>query len=474
MIVIIHASGKSFSGAAAYLTHDPKEETAERVAWTHTLNLANDHVPSAVDEMYRTAQNAELLKQEAGIRAGGRATENPVKHLSLSWSPEDNPTREHMIETTEQFLEHMKWREHQALLVAHDDKAHAHVHVMLNVIHPETGLRLNDDFERRRAQAWALEYEQEQGRVYCEQRLKAPEEREDAPTRPAWAAFEKNRQKFEREEKILENQNPILINEQDFPKNTHDDEWKILKQIQRDQRMQFFEDGKSAFSELRSLLYREVREEFRDRWSNYYEAKRNGGEGDLAALKAELVAEQKLALEARRDEECFALREYRNRVYRDLLDDQREIRLGLRERQEAGFENELFLDLAKQRDPGTNMAAVFREAADEATREYSNAGWNADLPSIGRPERSDAGMKSGTAIGTNIGEGLGFGVISLLDGLADGIMGGKPAPPPRQPEPEPPGPDPHDAFFKAAQERQRLDQEEADREYQKRQRSYGE
>jgi len=480
MIIKILSSGKSFSGLSTYLTHDPEAETKERVSWTHTLNLANDHVPSAVDEMLWTTRNAELLKQEAGIRAGGRTTENPVKHLSLNWSPEDNPTREHMIETTEQFLEHMKWQEHQALLVAHEDKAHAHVHVMLNVIHPETGLRLNDDFERRRAQAWALEYEREQGRIYCEQRLKAPEEREDSPTRPAWTAFEKNREKFEREEKILENQNPILINERDFPKNTHDNEWKTLKALQRDERIEFFADGKSAFSEVRNSIYREIREEFRDRWSDYYEAKRNGGEGDLAALKAELVAEQKAALEARRDEACRELRESRDGLYRELLDDQREIRLGLRGRQEAGLDdNELFLDLAKNRDAGKDMSAVFREAADEATtREDSNVGWNVEGTAFSsRPERSDAGMKSGTAIGASIGEGLGMGVIALLDSLADGVMGGKPAPPPQRREPEPSGPDPDEGFFfRAAQERQRLDQEkeEADREYQKRQRSYGE
>ena len=59
----------------------------------------------------------------------------------------------------------MKWQEHQALLVAHEDK-HPHVHVMLNVVHPETGLRLDDNFERRRAQAWALDYEREQGREH--------------------------------------------------------------------------------------------------------------------------------------------------------------------------------------------------------------------------------------------------------------------------------------------------------------------
>ena len=75
---------------------------------------------------------------------------------------------------------------------SHADKPYAHVHVMLNMIHPETGLRLDDNFERRRAQAWALEYERENGRVYCEQRLKPPEEREKAPPRNIWMAFQEN------------------------------------------------------------------------------------------------------------------------------------------------------------------------------------------------------------------------------------------------------------------------------------------
>ena len=70
MIVKIQPSGKSFSGLANYLAHDPDQaKTAERVARTHTHNLASDDVPCAVNEMLWTARDAELLKQEAGIRA---------------------------------------------------------------------------------------------------------------------------------------------------------------------------------------------------------------------------------------------------------------------------------------------------------------------------------------------------------------------------------------------------------------------
>src|SRR5580692_7715513 len=129
MIGRILSNGKSFKGAAAYLMHDPDGVTSKRVAWTRTLNLANDHVPCAVNEMLWTARDAELLKQEAGIRAGGRATESPVKHLSLNWASEDRPTREHMIETAEGFLRHMDWHEHQAIIVAHSDKEYRHAHI---------------------------------------------------------------------------------------------------------------------------------------------------------------------------------------------------------------------------------------------------------------------------------------------------------------------------------------------------------
>jgi hypothetical protein len=483
MIVKIHKGGKSFSGAATYLTHDPKAKTDERVAWTHTLNLANDHVPSAVDEMLWTARNAELLKQEAGIRAGGRATENPVKHVSLNWAPDENPTRDHMIETTEDFLRHMKWQEHQALLVAHEDKEYAHVHVLLNAVHPETGLRLDDNFERRRAQECALEYERENGRIYCEQRLKNLEEREDGPTRPAWMAFRENHRKFENQEKILENKNdPILIRDPEIPENTNSDEWRILKEIQRDERKIFFGEGKLAFNELRNSTYREIRKEFRERWSDYYAAEKNGGDGvDLAAMKAEIVAEQKTALEERRDAACAELRKSRDGQYRELLDDQREIRLGLHSRQEAGLENALFLDLARDGNAGRDIATTFREAADETLMPRDgDSGWEMDASAYEAPPRHEnAGMKSGANIGANIGEGLGFGLIAFLDSIADGFIGAKPAPKPRQREPEHSGPNPFDAAADEAHKRQQQEeqnkQEEADREWRKRQRSgYGE
>ena len=476
MIVRIHSAGKSFKGLATYLTHDPNARTAERIDWTHTLNLAHDDVLSAIDSMMWTARNAELLKQEAGIRAGGRATENAVMHVSLNWHPEETPSKEQMIEAAEGFLEHMKYQEHQALVVSHMDKPHAHLHLMLNSIHPETGLRLDDNFDHRRAQAWALQYERENGRIYCEQRLENIEEREDAPTRPAWMAFQKKQIEFEIQEKNRENQAPIIIEELNNPEKIKSDEWKNLKEIQRHERLSFFAEGKLEFSELRLSIYHEIRDEFRERWSDYYSAvKGNADHSELASDKQSLIAEQKAALEARRDEACETLRETRDERYRTLLDGQREARHGLHARQEAGLDNAPLLDLMEL---GTVRAghANFHEAATETTTVYAQTqSREEEVLSSTRPRPDGAGMKSGVDMGAGIGIGLGFGAISFLDGLAEGLIGGTAAPKTHKVERAPPSPDLFDAAFDEARRRERTERQQTDdEESRRRQRSYGE
>ena len=77
MIVKFWDPGTSFRGLVQYLTHDVgRAATSERVAFTHTMGLANDDIPGAVNEMLWTFRNAELLKQEAGVHGGGRTVTN--------------------------------------------------------------------------------------------------------------------------------------------------------------------------------------------------------------------------------------------------------------------------------------------------------------------------------------------------------------------------------------------------------------
>lgn len=436
MIVRIFSRGRSFKGLAAYLTHDPDAKTEERVGWTHTHNLAHDDVGSAVDEMLWTAREAELLKMEAGIRAGGRVTENPVKHLSLNWAPGEEPTRDHMIETGEDFLHHMNWDEHQALFVAHDDKEYRHVHLMVNAIHPETGLKLDDNFEYRRAQSWAAAYERDHG-LHCENRLREERDREEAPTRPAWMAFRSAQQKFEENEKSRIIGEPEIEYSPENPGDISAREWTALKELQRDERLYFIAEGKTAFKEMRSGIFREVREEFRDRWSNYYDSVRQGLDDEaLKEMKAELTTEQRTVLEARRDEACDGLLEERKLQYRELLDGQKEMRMGLNERQAAGLES---LDVIEHFRVDRSRYTTGHDVDDERSSTFAHNEVRGAEPVMERAGNGpDAGMKSPAAIT----DGLADGLLSLAGGFFDFFAGGgESRPTVARTAPEAPGPD---------------------------------
>ena len=125
--------GSSFSGLAKYLTQDP-----ERVAWTKARGVM-DTAPEEVAREMRVAAEAQP----------GR-TEKPVYHLTLSFARSDDLAQRQMQEAARRVLEDLGLSEHQALLVAHRDKEHAHVHVMVNLVHPETGQAWQTSHDYRR------------------------------------------------------------------------------------------------------------------------------------------------------------------------------------------------------------------------------------------------------------------------------------------------------------------------------------
>jgi hypothetical protein len=345
MVPKLFPAGKSFKKLAAYLLHDPDNaKTTERVRWTHTLNLASDRPASAIDEMLWTVRGADWLKQQSNVPSGGRPLENPVKHFSLNWHPSETPTREQMIETVESFLSHMGWREHQALIVCHDDK-HPHVHVMLNAVRPETGRALDTSFEKRRAQEWAKTYEREHGLIFCEERLKPKEERQASPTREAWEKMKRAEREHDRAEyqRIRRDFDHFARNDDDKGKAS---EWEALKGYQRAEREAFFKNGKQAYRSARNEVFREVRSEFRGQWNAYYAAARSGNnKGTLAEMKLALTKAQNLALDERRERACQELREKRDQAYEAILAQQRFDRGELAVRQHQGLRTYQLMDL---------------------------------------------------------------------------------------------------------------------------------
>ena len=64
----------------------------------------------------------------------------PVYHLTISFDREDQVAPAEMQAVADRVLRDLGLAAHQAIMVAHKDRDHAHVHVMVNRVHPETGV----------------------------------------------------------------------------------------------------------------------------------------------------------------------------------------------------------------------------------------------------------------------------------------------------------------------------------------------
>jgi len=179
MTITVHTTeGHSFLGLVGYLT-----ESEDRVAWTETKQLITGDPMTAARVMAATACNQTALKQAAGIKMSGRKAGGAVMHLSISWKDEEaehrNLTPEAMSKAVDVALQNIgatkKQRaqyanEHQAVIVAHNDKKHSHLHLVINRVHPEHGVMLPTGNDFLKLSSVALRYEQEGGRIYCKQR----------------------------------------------------------------------------------------------------------------------------------------------------------------------------------------------------------------------------------------------------------------------------------------------------------------
>ena len=180
MVPNINTRGHSFKGVTAYLMHDKGALTSERVAWTSVHNMYTDDIEKAAKVMAWTDEHRddcraaypyyseENGKKEAST-AGRKAEVGNVYHWSLSWALDEAPTREEMEEAAHGSVRHLSLDRHEYYFVAHNDTSHAHVHIVANLVHPETGLVANVYRDQKKLDRWAQSYEQEHG-IKCENR----------------------------------------------------------------------------------------------------------------------------------------------------------------------------------------------------------------------------------------------------------------------------------------------------------------
>lgn len=184
MVPVIASSGASFRGSFHYYCHDKRGRTTERVAWTHTVNMLTDCVAKAWKVMAYTAKHQDRLKQTSGQKATGAKLKKPVFAFSLSWAPDQRPDKDTMIAAALRALDALGLAEHQAYIVAHSDRAHPHVHIVANTVHPQTGLAAKLTYSKRRLSDFALGYERDGGKIYCSRRAENRQKRDRGePTR---------------------------------------------------------------------------------------------------------------------------------------------------------------------------------------------------------------------------------------------------------------------------------------------------
>jgi hypothetical protein len=201
MIPRVAKSGRSFKGAGLYYLHDKGALTADRVAFTETLNLPTNDADRGIAHMIDTATHADQLKQEAGIK-GGRPLQAPVYCYSLAWHPSETPTKAEQLEAVQATLKRLGVSDRQAVIIGHNDTDHTHVHVMVNRVCPTTGKASTMSNDRLILSDWAHEYREKRGELhFCPQREENRKNRKNqfvkdqSPTRQEWQAWKASQTK---------------------------------------------------------------------------------------------------------------------------------------------------------------------------------------------------------------------------------------------------------------------------------------
>lgn len=181
------ATGTSFKGVFQYLNHDKRQEgekvstSSERVDWVATRNLVTDDPALASQIMAATARQQDDIKLANGGSVAGNKSDQVVFHYSLGWHPSEKEglTKSEMLRAADESIRAIGADDHQAMIYAHNDADHPHVHVVINRVNPEHGKMLNLWKYQTNLSKWALSYEQERGKVLCNERVNNWRERDN-------------------------------------------------------------------------------------------------------------------------------------------------------------------------------------------------------------------------------------------------------------------------------------------------------
>lgn len=286
-MILVLGGGRSFKGAALYYLHDKRQDgeaerlTADRVAWTAVLNLPTEDPDRAWRMMAHTAMAGEALKKATGQSLAGRKVTKPVSTLVVSWKDEDKPTREEQQDAARSLLKTLGLDDRQALIVAHNDTDHPHLHILINRISPDTGIAAPLSKSKEKLQAWARAYQKERGQTHCPKREEkaAARERGEAvePTpRVSRSAFEFNRAvsndnaapAFTRSEQ--KQQDAALYKASRDMHERHRKQWEELKRLYQSAKASVYERA----GERQRTRAEEIKADFKPHWADLFKRQR--------------------------------------------------------------------------------------------------------------------------------------------------------------------------------------------------------
>jgi hypothetical protein len=119
-----HAS--SFRRLCKYLTTERDADTGELLSRGDVV--LSDNV-AGLDT---------VAVQMEGIAFLNPRCKDALCHYELAWPPGERPSRPQWMDCASHTLNALGYQDHQYMVVAHDDKKHFHIHIMVNKVHPKT------------------------------------------------------------------------------------------------------------------------------------------------------------------------------------------------------------------------------------------------------------------------------------------------------------------------------------------------
>jgi MobA/VirD2-like, nuclease domain len=272
--------GGSFKGAAAYYLHDKGADTSRRVAFSVTRNLPVAEPELAWRWMAYTAKHAGILKHDAGVARSGTKMSKPVYTLSLSWDPKEaKPAPDEMLRAMEDALKKIGLAKCQALLVAHKDTDHPHIHAIVNLVDPDSGKIVKLSRDHTKLSQWAQSFETAQGQIRCHRRVENNARREKGE----WVVdrHSKTRQDLE-QAKLIERE--ILAGR---------------RRAQWDRQVADRASLKRQAVERSPAIRAELKERFKPQWAAFYKKQRQDAR-DVKNARRSVLAAMRVAIKERR------------------------------------------------------------------------------------------------------------------------------------------------------------------------------